>query len=88
MKRLEKKAKVFMRLTDTLYKPKEYRMNLNEIRRSETDVNYWKDKTMYWWKRYLKNVKLIAGLRRQNRQIRLLLSDYVNEEKKRWNHDV
>lgn len=63
-------------------------MNLNEIRRSETDVNYWKDKTMYWWKRYLKNVKLIAGLRRQNRQIRLLLSDYVNEEKKRWNHDV
>ena len=54
--------------------------NLNEIRRSETDVGYWRDKTMYWWRRYQSNVKLIAELRRQNRQIRLLLSDYVADE--------
>ncbi len=54
--------------------------NLKEIRKSEHSVDFWRDKTMYWWRRYLSNVKLIAALRRQNRQIRLLLSDYVADE--------
>lgn len=54
--------------------------NLKEIRESEHSVDYWKQKSLYWWRRYLRNVKLIADLRRQNRKIRLLLSDYVNAE--------
>ncbi len=58
--------------------------NLKEIRESEHSVDYWRDKTMYWWRRYLSNVKLIADLRRQNRKIRLLLSDYVNQEREEF----
>ncbi|MCK5642821.1 MAG: hypothetical protein KAJ19_18575, partial [Gammaproteobacteria bacterium] len=51
-------------------------------------VSYWKVKSMYWWRRYISNVRLIAHLRQQNRRIRLLLSDYVNEETERWDNDV
>ncbi|MCK5604469.1 hypothetical protein KAR91_21440 [Candidatus Pacearchaeota archaeon] len=57
---------------------------LNEIRRSENDIEYWKEKSLYWWSRYIKNVKTISDLRRQNRQIRILLSDYINAEREEF----
>ena len=57
---------------------------LNEIRRSEHDIEYWKEKSLYWWRRYLRNVRVISELRKQNRKIRLLLSDYINAEREEF----
>lgn len=53
-------------------------MDLSKIRLAEHSKDYWKDEGIYWWRRYLKNVIMLKKLRAENRQLRILLSDYVN----------
>ena len=53
-------------------------MDLAKIELSETSIKYWKEDSMYWWKRYLRNVAMVRRLRAQNRILRQLLSDYVS----------
>ncbi len=52
-------------------------MDLNKIYNAETSMDHWKDEALLWWKMYLRNVQLLRKVREQNRQLRLLLSDYV-----------
>jgi hypothetical protein len=54
-------------------------VDLDEVHRSETDMAYWKEQAMTWWRMYIRNVTVVKKLRNQNRVLRLLLSDYVEE---------
>lgn len=47
-------------------------MDLSEIRKAETSLEYWKDESLYWWRLYLGNLKMIHKLREENRKIRKL----------------
>ncbi len=49
-------------------------MDLTKIKLAEHS----KDEALMWWRMYLKNVMMLRKIREQNRQLRLLLSDYVN----------
>lgn len=52
-------------------------MDLTKIEQAETSLEYWKDESLTWWRMYLHNLCLIRKLRKDNRTLRLLLSDYV-----------
>ena len=55
---------------------------IKKIKRIEADQGgYFSEQAMYWWRRYLRNLKVIRNLREENRTLRLLLSDYVENGK-------
>ncbi len=54
-------------------------MDLAKIKESETSMEYWKDESLLWWRMYLRNVMMLRKLRKENRHLRILLSDYVNK---------
>jgi len=53
-------------------------MDLAKIEKAETSMEYWKDETNYWYRRYIRNLTMVKRLRAQNRILRQLLSDYTN----------
>lgn len=49
-------------------------MDLNRIRR-ECSHEWAREQAIYWWRRYYRTTKMIAHLRKQNRRLRVMLSD-------------
>lgn len=45
-------------------------MDIVEIEKHETSMEYHKDQSNYWWRRYLSNLKMIRKLREDNRKLR------------------
>lgn len=57
-------------------------MDLEQIRQAETSMEYWKDESLYWWRLYLSNLKMIRKLREDNRKLRNLnvtMKEVVND---------
>ena len=45
-------------------------MDMNEIKRAETDPTYWKERAMKMWRQYIRHIRLIRRLRVMNRDLR------------------
>lgn len=57
-------------------------VDLNQVRQAENSLEYWKEESLLWWRMYLRNLIVIKSLRKQNRQLRLIISDYIGEDEK------
>lgn len=57
-------------------------VDFNKIKEHETSMDYHKDQSDYWWRRYLNNLKMIRRLREDNRKLRKLnvtMKEVVND---------
>lgn len=47
---------------------------------ADGETEYWRREALDYWQRYLRNLFMVRKLRRENRALRLLLSDYTDQD--------
>lgn len=55
-------------------------IKLADLEKKFSDAEYWRYKANFVWRMYLNNLKMVRSLRKENRLLRDLLMDYVEEE--------